>query len=429
MKSSLSISPALPSAQAQSRLFPGGMAKRLLLRMLARLNTGRLTLVDGSDRHVFGPGGSDAPNLTLHVINPAFYADAVFGGSIGVAESYMLGNWKTDRLTDLIRLMILNRELSDAMDERGLARLVTPLRKLLHWMNRNTQAGSRRNIGAHYDLGNDFFACFLDETWMYSSAIYERPDMTLAEASTAKLDRICKKLKLKPEDKVLEIGTGWGGFALHAAKHFGCHVTTTTISTEQYALAEARVREAGLASRITLLKDDYRNLTGQYDKLVSIEMIEAVGHQYYDTYFAQCSKLLKPQGQFLLQGITITDQRFETAANNVDFIQRYIFPGSTIPSVTALLSSATRASDLRVFHLEDIGPHYATTLAAWRNNFFANIDQIRRLGYSDEFIRMWEFYLCYCEGGFAERVLGDVQMLLVKPGARPESIVPPLEQS
>jgi cyclopropane-fatty-acyl-phospholipid synthase len=243
--------------------------------------------------------------------------------------------------------------------------------------------------------------------------------MTLAEASTAKLDRICRKLALKPGDSVLEIGTGWGGFALHAARHYGCHVTTTTISSQQHELASRRIADAGLQDRITLLMKDYRDLDGQYDKLVSIEMIEAVGRQYYDTYFAQCGRLLKPHGEFLLQGITITDQRFEAAAKSVDFIQRYIFPGSTIPSVTALLTSATRASDLRLYHLEDIGPHYATTLAHWRQNFFRNIDRVRALGYSEAFIRMWEFYLCYCEGGFAERALGDVQMHLVKPGARP----------
>ncbi|MGA7178639.1 MAG: cyclopropane-fatty-acyl-phospholipid synthase family protein [Thiobacillaceae bacterium] len=428
MKSSISIVPPMSPARTLQLPWLGSLARKLLLSMLSRMKSGRLTLIDGKKRHVFGSGPADAPHPTLQVLDFSFYADALLGGSIGVAESYMLGNWKTDRLTDLIRLMVLNRDLIDSMDGRGLARLAAPLRRLLHWMKRNTQEGSRRNIAAHYDLGNEFFACFLDETWMYSSAIFERPDMTLAEASTAKLDRICKKLTLKPEDSVLEIGTGWGGFAIHAARRYGCHVTTTTISAEQYALAKARVHAAGLEDRITLLMEDYRNLDGQYDKLVSIEMIEAVGHQYYDTYFRQCSKLLKPHGQFLLQGITISDQRFEAAAQSVDFIQRYIFPGSTIPSVTALLASATRASDMRLFHLEDIGPHYATTLAHWRRNYLARIDDIRALGYGEEFIRMWEFYLCYCEGGFAERALGDVQMLLVKPGARPQSMVPALQQ-
>jgi len=424
VKSTVFIAPALEVPAARKLPLLAGVAKRILHRLLAGLHSGRLTLVDGGERTSFGPGG--APNVTLYVHDAAFYADAVYGGSIGVAESYMLGHWQADDLTGLIRLMVLNKEIIDGMDERGFARLAAPARKALHWLNRNNHSGSRRNIAAHYDLGNDFFATFLDETWMYSSAIFEREDMSLAEASTAKLDRICKKLALAPHDHVLEIGTGWGGFALHAAKHYGCRVTTTTISAEQHALAKQRIEAASLADRVTLLMQDYRELDGQYDKLVSIEMIEAVGHQYYDTYFRQCARLLKPHGQFLLQGITLADQRFEAAANSVDFIQRYIFPGSTIPSVTALLDSATRASDLRLFHLEDIGPHYAATLARWRENFFANINEVRSLGYGEEFIRMWEFYLCYCEGGFAERALGDVQMLMVKPGARPAPILPPL---
>ena len=419
MKSSVSIAAGLPMSSARPLSGLHSMARRQLLHTLSQLKTGRLTLIDGNERRVFGNAEGSSLHPTLQVFDPSFYADAVFGGSIGMGESYMLGHWKTDNLTDLVRLMVLNREIVDAIDERGLARLALPLRKLLHWMNRNTRTGSRRNIAAHYDLGNDLFACFLDETWMYSSAIFERPDMTLAEASTAKLDRICKKLALTPDDHVLEIGTGWGGFALHAAQHYGCHVTTTTISLQQHELAKSRIAAAGLEDRITLLMEDYRNLEGQFDKLVSIEMIEAVGPQFYDTYFAQCARLLKPHGQFLLQGITITDQRYQAAAKSVDFIQRYIFPGSTIPSVTALLASATRSSDLRLFHLEDIGPHYATTLAHWRQNFFSNIERVRELGYREEFIRMWEFYLCYCEGGFAERALGDVQMHLVKPGARP----------
>jgi cyclopropane-fatty-acyl-phospholipid synthase len=259
---------------------------------------------------------------------------------------------------------------------------------------------------------------------MYSSAIFEREDMPLEAASIAKLDRICRKLDLKPDDRVIEIGTGWGGFALHAARHYGCHVTTTTISRSQQKLARERVTAAGLNDRITLLLQDYRDLTGQYDKLVSIEMIEAVGHQYYDTFFRKCSELLKPEGTMLLQAITIADQRYEAARRSVDFIQRYIFPGSCIPSVTAISNALTRATDLRLFHLEDIGPHYALTLRRWRENFNANLAGVRALAYPESFIRMWEFYLCYCEAGFMERVIGDVQMLLVKPGARPAPLLP-----
>jgi cyclopropane-fatty-acyl-phospholipid synthase len=254
---------------------------------------------------------------------------------------------------------------------------------------------------------------------MYSSAVFESPAMSLEEASVAKLERVCRRLDLKPGDHVLEIGTGWGGFALHAARHFGCRVTTTTISRRQHELARARIAAAGLGERVTLLLEDYRDLSGRYDKLVSIEMIEAVGHEYLETFFAKCSALLTDEGMLLLQAITIADQRYDSARKSVDFIRRHIFPGSCIPSVASLSRAVARASDLRLFHLEDIGPHYATTLRMWRKNLFGNLEGVRALGLSEEFIRMWEFYLCYCEAGFAERALGDVQALFVKPCARP----------
>jgi cyclopropane-fatty-acyl-phospholipid synthase len=293
-------------------------------------------------------------------------------------------------------------------------------------MNRNNRTGSRRNIAAHYDLGNEFFRLMLDETLMYSSAVFERPDMTLAEAQRARLDRICRKLALGPRDHVLEIGTGWGGFALHAATHYGCRVTTTTISREQYALAQERIAQAGLSDRVTVLLEDYRDLRGEYDKLVSIEMIEAVGHEYYETFFTRCSALLKPDGLMLLQAITIADQRYEAARKSVDFIQRYIFPGSCIPSVSVMAQAVARATDMRLMHLEDIGPHYATTLRHWRERLYANADALRQLDLPEEFLHMWEFYLCYCEGGFAERALGDVQLLLAKPQNRLPLSIPEL---
>ncbi len=401
-------------ADAPRRDLLAKFGRHLILRQLSQLHTGTLTLVEGKASHRFGQG---LPQVQLTVSNPIFYADLAFGGSIGAGESYMAGAWTCNDLTDLIRLMVLNQDVLDGV-EGSFARLTGVLRKGLHWLNRNTRTGSRRNIGAHYDLGNDFFRLMLDDTMMYSCAVFETPQSTLREASVAKLETICRKLNLRPDDHVLEIGTGWGGFALYAARHYGCRVTTTTISRNQYELAKERIAAAGLSERVTVLLEDYRDLSGTYDKLVSIEMIEAVGHQYYDAYFAQCSRLLAANGQMLLQAITITDQRYEAARSSVDFIQRYIFPGCTIPSVTALLESITRASDLKLFHLADIGPHYATTLRRWRENFFAHIDQVRAQGYPENFIRMWEFYLCYCEGGFAERALGDVHMLLVKPGCR-----------
>jgi len=315
-------------------------------------------------------------------------------------------------------VLISNMSVVDGM-EGGLARFGAPLRKALHWAAHNSRRGSRRNISAHYDLGNEFFRTFLDPTLMYSAAIFERTGMSLEKASLAKLDRICRRLELKPVDHLLEIGTGWGAMALHAAGHYGCRVTTTTISREQYELARERIDAAGLADRITLLQEDYRDLRGQYDKLVSIEMIEAVGYRYYDAYFRQCGALLKPDGMMLLQAITIADQRYESARNAVDFIQRHIFPGSCIPSVTVITDAVTRVTDMRLVDLLDIGVHYATTLRCWRENLFANLEQVRALGYPEEFIRMWEFYFCYCEGGFIERVIGDAQMLFIKPLARP----------
>jgi cyclopropane-fatty-acyl-phospholipid synthase len=392
----------------------GPVARRLVTARLAGLQQGQLRIREGNETRVVGtPHGGG--NATLHVLDPAFYSELAFGGSIGAGESYMLGHWRSDNLTALMRLMLRNRGVLDAM-ETGSARMLSPLRRTAHWLHRNTRAGSRRNIRAHYDLGNDFFRLFLDETMMYSCALFERPDMTLAEASTAKLDRICRTLALGPDDHVLEIGTGWGGFALHAAGHYGCRVTTTTISPSQHRLACERVRAAGLGNRVTVLLEDYRDLKGSYDKLVSIEMIEAIGHQYLGEYFRRCAQRLAPGGRMLLQAITIADHHYARTRDEVDFIKRYIFPGAFIPAISAMAQAMADSSDLRIVQLEDIGLHYATTLACWRDNFFANLDQVRALGYPESFVRMWEYYFCYCEAGFAERLLGDVQMLLAREG-------------
>ena len=360
---------------------------------------------------------SERADLRTHIdiLDPQFWADAAFGGSIGAGESYIQGHWRCDDLTSLVRIMVANRDVLNDM-EGGLATVSAPVRKVLHWLNRNSKEGSKRNIAAHYDLGNDLFRLFLDDTMAYSCGIFERPIATMYEASIAKFDAACRALKLTASDHLLEIGTGWGGLAIYAARNYGCKVTTTTISQAQYELARERVAAAGLSDRIELLLSDYRDLGGRYDKLVSIEMIEAVGHAYLPTYLAKCSDLLKPRGAMLLQAITIQDQIYESALRSVDFIQRYVFPGSFIPSITAIAQSLTNATDMKISRLEDIGPHYATTLRHWRETFFVNIERVRALGYSEEFTRLWEFYLCYCEGGFRERQLGTVQMLLTKPG-------------
>ena len=402
------------------------LAKKLLFSLLRGLHRGKLTIIDGSVRLIFGEKSKQFPlEATITVHHPRFYSSIVFGGSIGASEAFMTGQWSTDDLTTVVRIIILNTEVLEGL-EKGLAWLTAPLHIFFHLLRSNTRKGSRLNISAHYDLGNDFYKLFLDETLTYSCGIFERQDSTLKEASMAKYARICQKLDLSSRDHLVEIGSGWGGFAIYAAQNYGCRITTATISSAQYDLAKERINKAGVAHKVELLLEDYRDLRGKYDKLVSIEMIEAVGHKYLDTFFRTCSKLLQQDGMMLLQAITIADQFFDQHKRSVDFIKRYIFPGSCIPSITAMSRSLARASDLKLFHLEDITPHYARTLRTWRRRFFANIEKVRDLGYPETFIRMWEYYLCYCEGGFTERYLGDIQMLLTKPLCRRPPLLPPL---
>ncbi|MGH8090887.1 MAG: class I SAM-dependent methyltransferase [Rudaea sp.] len=400
-----------------------------LLRQMSALRDCRLRIVDALGDIALGTPAEDPAHTlhaTMHVHDASFYRQVAGNGSVGAGEAYMDSAWTCDDPVSLMRMLVRNRDLLDVM-ETGLARWGGWAMRAWHALNRNTRDGSRRNIAAHYDLGNDFFRLFLDENLMYSSAIFARAHESLETASTRKLDRICRKLALKPADRVVEIGAGWGGFALHAARHYGCHVTTTTISREQYDLARTRVREAGLEDRIDVLLSDYRDLDGRYDKLVSIEMIEAIGHQYLDSYFGKVGRLLKPDGMALIQAITIEDHRYAQALRAVDFIKRYVFPGSFIPAVGVMLDAAARASDLKLFHLEDIGPSYALTLAAWRGRFHRRIADVRALGYDERFVRMWDFYLAYCEAGFHERSTGDVQMLLIKPGCRRAAFLPDLD--
>jgi len=397
-------------------------ARSLVLRQLEQIAWGSVIVVEGDDSHTYGRAREDAPRVTVTIHNPRFYSALAFRGSLGAAEAYMAGHWSADDLPGLIRIMVRNRAVLEDV-EGGWVRLLSPARRLWHWLRRNTKAGSRANIAAHYDLGNEFYRLFLDETLTYSCGIFERPDATLAEASTAKYERICRKLRLTSADHVVEIGSGWGGFALHAAGRYGCRVTTTTISQEQHDLAKQRVAAAGLEGRVELRLDDYRDFRGRYDKLVSIEMIEAVGAQYLDTFFRCCCDLLAPDGMMALQAITIADQLYARHLRSVDLIKRYIFPGSTLTSVTSLCSAATRATDLRLVHLEDITPHYATTLRMWRERFLGRLDDVRAMGFPDSFLRMWEYYLAYCEGAFAERYIGDVQVVFAKPLCRAAPIL------
>jgi len=398
------------------------LGRRLLLAQFAKLRDGELRIADAQGERRYGQRTERcALSATIEVRDPQFYADAAFGGTVGAGAAYIRGHWRCHDLTALVRIMVVNRELMEGMDSRW-SLLSRPLRRLFHVLHRNSRAGSARNIAAHYDLGNELYELMLDETMAYSCGIFANEHTSLADASRAKFDAACRKLELRPGDHLLEIGTGWGGLALHAAQHYGCRVTTTTISRRQHDYAAERIARAGLGERITLRLDDYRDLDGQYDKLVSIEMIEAVGARFLDTYLRKCATLLKDSGAMLLQAITIQDQHYKAALRSVDFIQRYVFPGSFIPSVSAIGDALRRSTDLKIFHLEDIGPHYARTLALWRRNFFERLAAVRRLGLSEQFIRLWEFYLCYCEGGFAERQLGDVQMLLTKPGCRLRAI-------
>lgn len=394
------------------------LGRKLLFGQLDRVEHGEIRIVDEFGERRFGRASDACPlSTTVHVNHLQLYADAAFGGTVGAGEAYIRGLWSCDDLVALVRIFILNRDVMDGLDSRW-SFLSAPLRKLFHALNRNSRAGSARNIAAHYDLGNALYELMLDDTMAYSCGIFESPQATLRDASIAKFDAACRKLDLRPEDHLLEIGTGWGGLAIHAAQHYGCRVTTTTISHEQHRYATQKVARLGLGSRITLLTQDYRDLTGTYHKLVSIEMIEAVGANYLDTYLMQCSRLLKPDGAMLLQAITIRDQLYQQALKSVDYIQRYIFPGSFIPSVTAIAQSLTHATDLKITDLRDIGPHYARTLQLWRERFFTHLERVRQLGYPESFVRLWEYYLCYCEGGFAEGQLSTAQLLLTKPGYR-----------
>lgn len=388
------------------------LVRNQFLKKLAGLQYGRLDIAEPDG--VTGLGDPLSPLYgTLTVDDTAFFISLAMNGSVGAAESYMDGDWRSDQLVDVMRLLIKNRKLLDGM-ESGSAKLAGWSMRALHQLRRNTKSGSRKNIAAHYDLGNDLFRLFLDDSMMYSSAVYDRPGMTLEQAQERKLQLICEQLQLTENDHLLEIGTGWGAMAIHAARHFGCKVTTTTISREQFELAKARVEAAGLSDRITLLFNDYRDLTGTYDKLVSIEMIEAIGHQFQDVYFEKCARLLKPGGLALIQAITIEDHRYQQALASVDFIKRYIFPGSYIPCVSSMVGSAAKAGELRLVGLKDIGDSYAETLHEWRRRFNLRLDEVQALGYDMRFIRMWDFYLAYCEAGFLEQSISDVHLLFAK---------------
>ncbi len=371
-----------------------------------------MRLSDSRGESAFGPANClTHADLTIH--HPRFYRRIALGGSLAFAEAYLDGDWST---TDLPRLLGLFADELGAGEshDRWSDWLLKPARRLVNAGKRNTRAGSRRNIAAHYDLSNEFYSLWLDETMTYSAAIFPTPDTPLSEASREKYDRMCRLVDLQPGDRLLEIGTGWGGFALYAAQTYGCHVTTTTISEQQFDYAQKLFAARGLADRITLLKNDYRDLCGEYDKIVSIEMIEAVGHEYLPTFFGVCNKLLHTGGRMAVQAITIPDQRYAAYRRSVDFIQKYIFPGGALPSLGAIASAIRKNTQLQVTTFADYAGDYERTLLEWRANFFAKLAQVHALGFDERFVRMWDYYLCYCAAAFAHRRTGLAQMGLVK---------------
>lgn len=386
------------------------VAEGAVLRLLEGIEGGslRLRLPDGAE-HVFGSG----PPVAVAVESYDLFKRLVWNARIGFGESYAAGEWRADDLVALFELLIRNVEAAKA--RRPLSTLARLERFRPRLPSRNGLRRARENIHYHYDLGNELYRLMLDDSMTYSCAYWERPEETLEQAQQNKLRRICDKLQLGPDDRVLEIGCGFGSFAIHAARERGCHVTGLTISQRQYELARERVAEAGLADRVEILNRDYRLLEGQFTRIASIEMLEAIGYRQCPTFFAACDRLLAPGGLAAIQTIAIPDERFDAYRRRDDWIRRYIFPGSLLPSLTAITRALVRSSRLQVYGLEDIGIHYARTLRTWRERFFARIEDVRRLGYDERFVRIWGFYLSYCEAAFRTRSLRDLQLVLTRP--------------
>jgi cyclopropane-fatty-acyl-phospholipid synthase len=395
--------------------------RSLLLRGLRQIRRDRVRLIEGSRCLEFGQSKPEGLDATLEVFDSRVYRMLVLGGSLAAAEAYIRGYWDSPDLASALRVIGHHAASTTPMD-RALARVAYPLLWAANWLRRNTRIGSRRNIAAHYDLSNEFFSLMLDPTMTYSCGIFPARTSSMQEASQEKYDRICRILRLTQRDHVLEVGCGWGGFAVHAARNYGCRVTALTISRAQHGYATSQVRAAGLGDRVSVVLRDYRDATGQFDKLVSIEMIEAVGRQFLDGYFGQCCRLLKPDGVMALQAITITDNRYEQYRRSVDFIQQYVFPGGFLPSFSAMGKSWRRATDFRPIRFDEFSPHYAETLRRWRQRFRENIESVRRLGFDERFIRTWNYYLCYCEAAFEERLISVSQIFLAREACRETSI-------
>jgi cyclopropane-fatty-acyl-phospholipid synthase len=391
--------------------------RSIFLGVLKRLPYGYMTMSENG--HIIGQFGHKEHDLhaQVNILDASAYPKLLFGGSIASGETFSDNLWDTPNLTNVIRIFARNLPMLDEWEKR-FNWITMPALKISHFANRNSADQAKRNISAHYDLGNKLYSKFLDRSMMYSAAIYPDPNASLAQAQQHKLRTICEKLQLKETDHLIEIGTGWGGLAIHAAKHYGCKVTTTTISEEQHAYAQQWIDKEGLGDKITLLKKDYRVLEGEYDKLVSIEMIEAVGKRYLTTFFKKCSSLLKPDGLMLLQSITIDDRRHKSYSNSVDFIQKYIFPGGYLPSQMIINKHLKADTDLSIADIQDIGLDYAQTLQDWFVAFMTQKQALAEDGYDDRFMRMWQYYLNYCEGGFLERAISTLQLVMRKPQHR-----------
>lgn len=391
-------------------------ARSLVHRLLAQLSHGHLTLEENGQIQEFGEGRHEASiKACIRIKHPQAYEQIVRNGSIGAGEAFMQGWWESPDLVEVIRLFAANLDVNENLRASPVRRW---LQRAHHWLRSNTRSGSRSNIAAHYDLSNEFFRLFLDDTLAYSAGIYLHENATLEQASLAKFRRICDQLELKPADHLLEIGTGWGGLAIFAARNYGCRVTTTTISHQQFLHATDWVEREGLGHLVTVVERDYRELEGSFDKLVSVEMIEAVGTAYYESYFSQCSKLLKPKGLLLIQAITIPDQRYQESLDSSDFIKRYIFPGGQLPSPSIITTHVGKYTDMQLVNVIDMTLDYARTLAHWRERFQRNLPAVRQLGFDEIFVRMWQYYLCFCEGGFRERAINTAQFLFAKPAYR-----------
>ncbi len=397
----------------------GSFYQKQIMSLLGKMSLGRLNMTMPNGELVQIGDGKDAITANVHVKNESFFQRCVLYGDIGFGEAYTAGDWDTDNIPNVLKWFLLNIENAPSVSGskvRSLAlNVLKAYNRLFHFNRANSISGSKKNIAEHYDLNNDFFALFLDPTMTYSSAYFKEEDMGLQAAQVAKYDRLCQQLQIKPQDHVLEIGSGWGGNAIHIARNYGCKVTTATISDEQYKLAKERVTKEGLDDKITVVLQDYRYLQGKYDKIVSIEMLEAVGAKFLDVYFKKCNELLKKDGILAFQVITCPDPRFESLRTGVDWIQKHIFPGTLLPSVGALNRSINSVTDLTLVDLKDLGLHYAKTLALWREAFNQKLHDVRKLGFNDTFIRKWNYYLCYCEAAFAMRNINVMQFVYVRP--------------